>query len=79
MNSDSAVYVGIAMVLIAQGVALWRRQKKLKEQMKDIEKKTIEWYGPDVVLKTKNYPDQELRDDFREEVGDVKESKKDID
>lgn len=72
MEDNSYIYVAIAIALIIQGLMLYKRQKRLKKQMKDIENKVIEWYGPDVVLKTKNYPDIEIKDDFREEVGEVR-------
>ncbi len=38
--------------------------KKIKKDQ------NIEWYGPDVVLKNKEYP--EINDDFRQEIGEIK-------
>ncbi len=60
--NDTAIYVGIGLAILWQGVVLYNRQQEFKRKLKKLEddlvNKSIEWSGDcgSIDLKRKNYP-----------------------
>ncbi len=59
--------IGIIVILTIYLVILAILEIKLSKKVK--EDNNIEWYGPNVTLKKKEYP--EINDDFRETINEV--------
>ncbi len=58
------------VIVLLHSIKITIEKSRDQKRIDEIDK-NIEWYGPDICLKKKNYP--QLEDDFREEIIDKKD------
>jgi len=82
MNDDTAIIIGIAIVIIWQGFVLIQKQRELRRKMDILQQaeddRNIDYSGytgSGISYKRKHYPDLEIVDDHRQTVEEPKEDK----